>query len=234
MSDSECGQEVPDLPTPPASPIKSSPTEDIMVEILRNENHFDLNNHCDVEKDNTIGDYIVNGKDHLGDCIVDPTETTEGLILNQVQNLQIETSLPDAEQKLLNEFLDEHLQRTIASAEINFSESLDISNKQLEENNVNSEQIEDFEKSVPKTLVKDDHLHESNQIDSLVEIPVEDWTRLRDMFAEFWPRDILAYNAIDNHLKIKTKNPSAPSRILCLNGDWSDGTFILQVIKHYI
>lgn len=224
MSDSECGQEVPDLATPPPSPIKRSSTEDIMVEILRNENHFDLNNHCEVEKDNTIGDYIVNNKDHLEECLVVPTESiqsAEELILNQVQNLQIEAALPDVEQKLLNEFLDEHLQRTITSSDIGLNQ--DQYQEQGEED-IYCNQITSL------SLCDNDQVSEVVQTDALVEIPLEEWPFLRDMFAEFWPRDILAYNAIDNHLKIKTKNPCAPSKLLSLNGDWSDGTFILQVI----
>uniref|UniRef100_A0A6M2DSQ1 Hipothetical protein n=1 Tax=Xenopsylla cheopis TaxID=163159 RepID=A0A6M2DSQ1_XENCH len=61
----------------------------------------------------------------------------------------------------------------------------------------------------------------------LVEVPVDDWKKLRDLFKSNWPRHVLPYLAIENFERLKTTHlPS--TKIFCLNGDWSDGTFILK------
>lgn len=64
----------------------------------------------------------------------------------------------------------------------------------------------------------------------LVEIPVEDWSKLRDLYVDrklesnsFW--------LIQNFINWLNKDPSLKNslKFYSLNGDWSDGTFIIQV-----
>lgn len=66
--------------------------------------------------------------------------------------------------------------------------------------------------------------------DALTKIPPGDWENLRDLYLVNWPESCYGYYAIDNYVKRKRKGISLEKlRILCLNGDWSDGTFIIEV-----
>lgn len=69
----------------------------------------------------------------------------------------------------------------------------------------------------------------------LLEIPVADWPVLRDMYTDNWPSNYSTYFAIDNGIKLKQMDPveyNKEVQMYSLNGDWSDGTFILLVSKH--
>lgn len=66
----------------------------------------------------------------------------------------------------------------------------------------------------------------------LLEIPSENWIDLRDMYAGNWPENYSTYFAIENAIKLKEQdheNFSKEVQMFSLNGDWSDGTFILLV-----
>lgn len=66
----------------------------------------------------------------------------------------------------------------------------------------------------------------------LLEIPVADWPALKDMYVDNWPENYSTYFAIDNGMNLKQRDPvnyKNEIQLFSLNGDWSDGTFILLV-----
>ncbi|CAD7092443.1 unnamed protein product [Hermetia illucens] len=64
--------------------------------------------------------------------------------------------------------------------------------------------------------------------DKLVDIPIQDLTSLRDLYREDWPKYNIGYGTVDTYVRWLNKDPNIPHiRILSLNGDWSDGTFII-------
>ncbi|XP_055920168.1 uncharacterized protein LOC129951846 [Eupeodes corollae] len=64
---------------------------------------------------------------------------------------------------------------------------------------------------------------------TLVEIPIEDWPKLRDLYA-VRKLESNSYSLIQNYINWLNKDPSLKEsvKIYSLNGDWSDGTFILD------
>ena len=67
-------------------------------------------------------------------------------------------------------------------------------------------------------------------IDALKKIPQSEWENLRDLYLASWPETCYGYYAIDNYVQWKRKGISLENfHIFCLNGDWSDGTFIIEV-----
>lgn len=70
--------------------------------------------------------------------------------------------------------------------------------------------------------------------DRLMEIPSKDLPTLKNMYKPIdGERTQIAYEAIDVHMRILEQDPSANSfiKFYCLNGDFSDGTFIVMVSK---
>lgn len=66
--------------------------------------------------------------------------------------------------------------------------------------------------------------------DQLVEVPRSEWVNLRDLFKADWPLNIVGYKTVDSYLQYTAQHPSLKYlQILSLNGDWTDGTFILVV-----
>lgn len=69
--------------------------------------------------------------------------------------------------------------------------------------------------------------------DSLVEIPFEDILRLQDLYrsSKNGTRTHIAYESIDVYIRWLKQDPNAHTYIkfYCLNGDFSDGTFIVIV-----
>ncbi|GAB0099331.1 glycine-N-acyltransferase-like protein 3 isoform X1 [Sergentomyia squamirostris] len=67
------------------------------------------------------------------------------------------------------------------------------------------------------------------QDDHLVEIPVENWPELRDMFNVEWPKHIVDYYTIDNYIKWKEKSSEIPNlKVYSLNDEWKrDGCAII-------
>lgn len=67
-------------------------------------------------------------------------------------------------------------------------------------------------------------------LDKLVEIPVADWPALRDLYKEDWPRNHVGYYTLDNFIRWVNLDPNIKHlKVLSLNGDWSDGTFVIIV-----
>lgn len=69
-------------------------------------------------------------------------------------------------------------------------------------------------------------------VDHLVEIQQKDLSTLKDMYAsKDGSRTHIAYATIDTYIRWLKKDPKASAYIkfYCLNGDFSDGTFIVIV-----
>lgn len=69
---------------------------------------------------------------------------------------------------------------------------------------------------------------------SLVEISSENYSALRDKFAVDWPRHIASFTHFNTLVKRQEKNKhqnrkNENAKVLSLNGDWRDGTFIAMV-----
>lgn len=66
--------------------------------------------------------------------------------------------------------------------------------------------------------------------EKICEIPVEKWTELRDLFLPDWPKNIYAFNLLENYINWIKKDPNIKNlKIYSLSGDWSDGTFVVVV-----
>ncbi|CAD7079806.1 unnamed protein product [Hermetia illucens] len=66
--------------------------------------------------------------------------------------------------------------------------------------------------------------------DRLVDIPIQDLVTLRDFYKGDWPTYNIGYGIVDTYVRWLGKDPNIPHiRIFSLNGDWSDGTFIIIV-----
>lgn len=66
----------------------------------------------------------------------------------------------------------------------------------------------------------------------LVEIPRNSLLNLRNLFLQNWPEHILGYDLINNYIRWFNQDPNYDkAKILSLNGDWSDGTFLIIVRK---
>lgn len=74
-----------------------------------------------------------------------------------------------------------------------------------------------------------------NKNNSLVEIPIEDWPKLRDLYVNR-KLESNSFNSIENFINWLQQDPSLKEsiKIFSLNGDWSDGTFLLQDHSAYI
>lgn len=64
----------------------------------------------------------------------------------------------------------------------------------------------------------------------LVEIQTKNWLQLRNLYAPNGPHTFLGYNLVDNYVRWLEKDSNLKNIIFySLNGDWSDGTFIVIV-----
>lgn len=64
----------------------------------------------------------------------------------------------------------------------------------------------------------------------LVKIPVESLPALRDLYKKDWPDNLVGYHTVDNYIRWYEKVPDIKNlECLSLNGDWSDGTFLIVV-----
>lgn len=69
-------------------------------------------------------------------------------------------------------------------------------------------------------------------MDRLELIPFESWFELRQLFKQDWPRNIIPYYLLDNHIRWRECDQTFTEKnveVMCLNGNWSDGTFCLLV-----
>lgn len=68
----------------------------------------------------------------------------------------------------------------------------------------------------------------------LVKIDKEKLSKLRNHFAKNGETSCLAYMVIDNYIRWFEQDPNLKNvNFFCLNGDFSDGTFILTVSCYY-
>lgn len=66
--------------------------------------------------------------------------------------------------------------------------------------------------------------------DKLQEVPRDDLPKLRSMFLRDWPNHCLGYGTLQNYEHWYKKDPNySDGRVYCLNGDWSDGSFMVIV-----
>lgn len=73
-----------------------------------------------------------------------------------------------------------------------------------------------------------------NNENRLVKIPKQNWSELRDLFKVNWPENILGYSTIDNYYTWNKKDSDIKDLVIySLNGDWSDGTYIV-IVSYYI
>lgn len=63
--------------------------------------------------------------------------------------------------------------------------------------------------------------------DILQDIKDEDLPKLRDMFKKNWPEYMDNYINIDNFIKWKKINSNTKVQIMCPEGRWDDGTYIV-------
>lgn len=63
----------------------------------------------------------------------------------------------------------------------------------------------------------------------LVKVSPVDWPTIRNLFLPDWPKHIVAYNTLDSYINWIAQKPSLDVNVYCLNGDWSDGTHVVQV-----
>lgn len=67
----------------------------------------------------------------------------------------------------------------------------------------------------------------------LTEILPKDWSKLSNLYKFYGTKRYTAYNTIDNYAKWLKKDPQLKHvKFYCLNGDFSDGTFVVTVSNH--
>lgn len=70
--------------------------------------------------------------------------------------------------------------------------------------------------------------------DRLVEIGANDLQNLKNLYKSDGSKSYIAYMTIDNYLQWFQQDPNIKHvRIFCLNGDYSDGTFVITVSIHF-
>lgn len=73
------------------------------------------------------------------------------------------------------------------------------------------------------------------EADNLVEINRSDLPKLRDLYLINWPENMEGYYTVDNFIRwLEKKSTIKHLTFYCLNGDWSDGTFVAIVKKKLI
>lgn len=66
--------------------------------------------------------------------------------------------------------------------------------------------------------------------DKLVEILFDDLPKLRDLYLPDWPKNMMGYSTIDNYINwLQLDSNIKHLHIYSLNGDWSDGTYVIVV-----
>jgi hypothetical protein len=67
-------------------------------------------------------------------------------------------------------------------------------------------------------------------MDQLTHIPQESLPELRDLFKKDWPTNHVGYYTVDNYIRWLARDSAIQNLdIFALNGDWSDGTFLIVV-----
>lgn len=66
--------------------------------------------------------------------------------------------------------------------------------------------------------------------DHLVQIQPEEWPKLKGSYLPETPETVLGLATIDNYIRWIKNDPKTENLIFySLNGDWSDGTFVVKV-----
>lgn len=69
--------------------------------------------------------------------------------------------------------------------------------------------------------------------DKLIPIPSKEWINLRNLYLVNWPENMLGYYTIDNYVNWNSKDENIRNLwVYSLNGDWSDGTFLVIVCTY--
>lgn len=61
---------------------------------------------------------------------------------------------------------------------------------------------------------------------------ISDWPRLQNLYRQDWPKYIVPYCLIQNYISWHAKDEEYVDKnvkLVCLDDDWSDGTFLLLV-----
>lgn len=68
--------------------------------------------------------------------------------------------------------------------------------------------------------------------DRLVKVPRADWPTLRDLYRHEWPKHFQGYQNVNAFIRWTRQRPDITDlNLYSLNGDWSDGTFVIVVSK---
>lgn len=71
--------------------------------------------------------------------------------------------------------------------------------------------------------------------DSLVEIERKDLRTLKQLYAPDGIKSYIAYTTIDNYIRWFEQNSNIKHvKFFCLNGDFSDGTFVVTVSLKFL
>lgn len=63
-----------------------------------------------------------------------------------------------------------------------------------------------------------------------MEIDRNDWIELRKLYQQDWPRHMIGYYTLSNFMRWVEQEPDIKNvHIYSLNGDWTDGTFVVIV-----
>lgn len=74
-----------------------------------------------------------------------------------------------------------------------------------------------------------------SESDHLVEINRSELPQLRDLYLVNWPENMQGYYTVDNFIRWFEKKPIIKNLVFyCLNGDWSDGTFVAIVNNKFV
>lgn len=66
--------------------------------------------------------------------------------------------------------------------------------------------------------------------DRLVEIQRKDLSVLCDLYIQSGTKNYISYTTIDNYIRWFQQDPNVKHiKVFCLNGDFSDGTFVITV-----
>lgn len=69
--------------------------------------------------------------------------------------------------------------------------------------------------------------------DEIVEISRAEWPQLRDMYKSRLP-EVIGYYVSDTYIRWFEKDSKIENlKVFCLNGDYSDGTFVAVVSKYF-
>lgn len=63
---------------------------------------------------------------------------------------------------------------------------------------------------------------------------IADWPRLQYLYKQDWPKHIVPYYLLQNYISWHAKDEEYVNqnvKVVCLDDDWSDGTFLLLVIN---